>query len=118
MQTHLRTEIVLGALHMAIWQRRPEAVIHYSDEEASVPRGSGACLDLISLWRSGLTWAAPWNAGLLSPHPTSSCYLIHPHRTIITDHKDLPFLIDTRCDWYPAHPATSVREGGMEEFIA
>ena len=32
METHLRTELVLGALNMAIWQRRPEAVIHHSDQ--------------------------------------------------------------------------------------
>ncbi len=31
METHLRTELVLGALNMAIWQRRPEAAIHHSD---------------------------------------------------------------------------------------
>ena len=32
MATHLRTELVLGALDMALWQRRPEAVIHHSDQ--------------------------------------------------------------------------------------
>ena len=32
METHLRTELVFGALNMAIWQRRPEAVIHHSDQ--------------------------------------------------------------------------------------
>jgi putative transposase len=32
METHLRTELVLQALNMAIWQRRPEAVIHHSDQ--------------------------------------------------------------------------------------
>ncbi|ABM61401.1 IS3 family transposase [Halorhodospira halophila] len=31
MAGHMRTEIVLDALEMAIWQRRPEAVIHHSD---------------------------------------------------------------------------------------
>ena len=31
MATHLRTELVLDALNMALWQRRPEAVIHHSD---------------------------------------------------------------------------------------
>jgi putative transposase len=31
MATHLRTELVLGALDMALAQRRPEAVIHHSD---------------------------------------------------------------------------------------
>jgi len=32
MASHLRTELVLDALDMALWQRRPEAVIHHSDQ--------------------------------------------------------------------------------------
>ncbi len=32
MATHLRTELVLDALEMALGQRRPEAVIHHSDQ--------------------------------------------------------------------------------------
>lgn len=32
MATHLRTELVLDALNMAVWQRRPETVIHHSDQ--------------------------------------------------------------------------------------
>jgi putative transposase len=32
MANHLRTELVLDALNMALWQRRPEAVIHHSDQ--------------------------------------------------------------------------------------
>jgi putative transposase len=31
METHLRTELILSALEMALAQRRPEAVIHHSD---------------------------------------------------------------------------------------
>lgn len=31
METHLRTELILAALDMAVTQRRPEAVIHHSD---------------------------------------------------------------------------------------
>ena len=31
METHLRTELIVAALNMAITQRRPEAVIHHSD---------------------------------------------------------------------------------------
>ena len=34
MAHHLRTELVLGALNMAIGQRRPEAVVHHSDQGA------------------------------------------------------------------------------------
>lgn len=32
MATHLRTELVLGALDMALQQRRPDGVIHHSDQ--------------------------------------------------------------------------------------
>ena len=32
MASHLRTELVLEALDMALWQRRPEAVVHHSDQ--------------------------------------------------------------------------------------
>ncbi len=32
MATHSRTELVLEALNMALWRRRPEAVIHHSDQ--------------------------------------------------------------------------------------
>jgi putative transposase len=31
METHLRTELILAALEMALTQRRPESVIHHSD---------------------------------------------------------------------------------------
>jgi putative transposase len=32
MATHLRTELVLQALNLALWQRRPATVIHHSDQ--------------------------------------------------------------------------------------
>ena len=32
MANHLRTELVLDALNMAIWQRRPRGVVHHSDQ--------------------------------------------------------------------------------------
>ena len=32
METHLRTELILAALNMALWQRCPAAVIHHSDQ--------------------------------------------------------------------------------------
>jgi len=32
MATHLRTELVVEALNMALWQRRPSGVIHHSDQ--------------------------------------------------------------------------------------
>ena len=38
MATHLRTELVLEALNMALWQRRPKNVIHHSDQGCQTPR--------------------------------------------------------------------------------
>ena len=32
MATHLRAELVINALNMAIWRRRPEEIIHHSDQ--------------------------------------------------------------------------------------
>ena len=32
MANHLRTELVLEALNMALWQRRPDNVVHHSDQ--------------------------------------------------------------------------------------
>lgn len=32
MATHLRTELVLSALEMALWRRRPQNVVHHSDQ--------------------------------------------------------------------------------------
>lgn len=43
MRTHLRAELVLEALDMAVWQRRPSEVIHHSDQGsqyASIAFGS------------------------------------------------------------------------------
>jgi len=37
MATHLRTELVLQALNLALWQRRPAAVIHHSDQGSQYP---------------------------------------------------------------------------------
>ena len=31
MANHLRTELVLEALNMVLWQRRPDSVVHHSD---------------------------------------------------------------------------------------
>ena len=37
MATHLRTELVLDALNMAIWQRRPRGMVHHSDQGSQYP---------------------------------------------------------------------------------
>jgi putative transposase len=52
MATHLRTELVLDALNMAVAQRRPTTVIHHSDQgcqggfnRSSQPRTGRGCDD-------------------------------------------------------------------------
>jgi putative transposase len=52
MANHLRTERVLDAMEMAVGQRRPNAVIHHSDQAVyvsgirqAVRRGRGSTLD-------------------------------------------------------------------------
>src|SRR6202030_3073571 len=45
METHLRTELVLQALNLSLWQRRPATVIHHSDQGSqytSIAFGSAA----------------------------------------------------------------------------
>ena len=42
MANHVRTELVLAALNMALGQRRPASVIHHSDKAASTPRWPSA----------------------------------------------------------------------------
>ena len=44
MATHLRTELVLEALNMALEQRRPEGVIHHSIKARSTPPSPSACV--------------------------------------------------------------------------
>ena len=44
MATHLQSELVLSALNMALYQRRPEDVIHHSDQ--------GAQYTSIALWKA------------------------------------------------------------------
>ena len=38
MATHLQSELVLSALNMALWQCRPQNVIHHSDQGRNIPR--------------------------------------------------------------------------------
>ena len=63
MATHLRTELVLDALDMALWQRRPEAVIHHSDQgtqpelnRSSQRSSGGGCDDGIEATALGSIW--------------------------------------------------------------
>ena len=74
MEPHLRTELVLKALDMALWQRRPQKVIHHSDHggqytslafgqrcrEAGVRLSMGSvgdCLTMPCVRASSLLWS-------------------------------------------------------------
>ncbi len=69
--THLRTQLVLDALNMALWQRRPREVIHDSDqgtqytslafgqrcrEAGVVPRRGQSATPMTTLWRRIRSW--------------------------------------------------------------
>ena len=63
MANHLRTRLVLDALDMALWQRRPDGVIHHSDSEyAGAPPPD----------RSGIATTTPC-ARASSPPSNGSC---------------------------------------------
>jgi transposase InsO family protein len=75
METHLRTELVLKAINMALGQRRPAAVIHHSDHgsQGGFKRSSqhlhrGNCDDyskapLGSIWASSVAIAGTASGG-------------------------------------------------------
>ncbi len=46
MANHLRTRLVLDALEMALWQRRPDGVVHHSDQgsQGGFKRSSQHCV--------------------------------------------------------------------------
>ena len=62
MESHLRTELVLQALNMALYLRRPQGVIHHSDQgiqSQPTPSASGAVSGvsgrLWGLWAIAMT---------------------------------------------------------------
>lgn len=79
MATHLRAELVRDALDMALWQRRPQGVIHHSDQAASTRpsiSGSAAARPVCGLpwdrWATAMT--TPWPRAF-SPRWNSSCWI-------------------------------------------
>jgi putative transposase len=74
MANYLRTELVLDALEMAIGQRRPEGVIHHSDQgsQGGFKRSSqhddeGGCDD-----HSKAAIGAIWKGAIAVPRSTAS----------------------------------------------
>ena len=87
MANHLRTRLVLDALDMVLWQRRPDGVIHHSDQgsqyttiacgdrcrDAGVrpsTRSVGDCHDMRCVRASSRHWNASFSTGVgFAPTP-------------------------------------------------
>jgi len=104
MAGHLRTELVLQALNMAIWQRRPEDVIHHSDQGSqytSVAFGS-RCRELGVRPSMGSVGDAYDNALCESFFATLECELID--RSVFRNRIDARLAIfDFIEGWYNPH---------------
>jgi len=82
MANHLRTELVLEALNMAVWQRRPADVVHHSDQGCqytSIEFGS-RCRDAGVRPSMGSVGDAYDNAMCESFFATLECELLDRHR--------------------------------------
>jgi putative transposase len=82
MATHLRTELVLDALNMALAQRRPASVIHHSDQGCqytSIAFGR-RCGERGVRPSTGSVGDAYDNAMCESPFATLECELLDRHR--------------------------------------
>jgi len=82
MANHLRTELVLEALNMAVWQRRPDDVIHHSDQGCqytSIAFGS-RCREAGVRPSMGSVGDAYDNAMCESFFATLECELLDRHR--------------------------------------
>lgn len=104
MAGHLRTELVMQALNMAIWQRRPEGVIHHSDQGSqytSVAFGS-RCRELGVRPSMGSVGDAYDNALCESFFATLECELID--RSVFRNRIDARLAIfDFIEGWYNPH---------------
>ena len=77
MANHLRTRLVLDALDMALWRRRPDGVIHHSARDRSTPRSPSASAAATPACarppdRSGIATTTPC-AKASSPPSNGSC---------------------------------------------
>ena len=82
MATHLRTQLVLGALDMAIWQRRPRGVVHHSDQGSQYPSIAFGvrCQEADVRPSTGTVGDAYDNALCESFFATLECELLDRHR--------------------------------------
>lgn len=104
MATHLRTELVLDALNMAIEQRRPDQVIHHSDQGSqytSIAFGA-RCREQGVRPSTGSVGDCYDNALCESFFATLECELLDRHR-YRTPAEAKPAVFDFIEGWYNPH---------------
>ena len=114
---HLRTELVLNALDMAVGQRRPGSVIHHS-EVVSTRRWPSVNAAANGAWhrrwaRSGIVTTTPWRrassplwSASCSTEPGSMIIAKHRARSSSSSKDGITRTVVTR-DWAITHPWTS-----------
>jgi putative transposase len=82
MASHLRTELVLDALEMAVWRRKPAGLVHHSDRGVGYTALSlGKRLEEVGIFPSmGRAGSALDNAISESLVSTLKCELVHRRR--------------------------------------
>jgi putative transposase len=104
METHLRTELVLAALNMAIDQRRPQGVIHHSDQgcQYTAIGFGGRCREAGIRPSMGSVGDCYDNALCESFFATLECELLD-RVTLRTPHEARIAVFDFIEGWYNAH---------------
>ena len=129
MANHLRTELILEALNMAIFRRRPEDVIHHSDQGCqytSIAFGA-RCREAGVRPSMGSTGDCFDNAMCESFFATLECELLAKHR-FHSQAQAMPIVFEFIEGWYNTHRRHSAlgqiapieferrREAGSETF--
>jgi putative transposase len=104
MATHLKTELVLAALHMAVSQRRPQRVIHHSDRgcQYTALAFGQRCHELGVVPSRGAVGSAYDNAMVESFFATLECELID--RRVFRSHTEARMALFRFIEgWYNPH---------------
>jgi putative transposase len=104
MATHLKTELVLAALHMAVTQRRPQGVIHHSDRgcQYTALAFGQRCQELGVVPSRGAVGSAYDNAMVESFFATLECELID--RRVFRSHTEARLALFRFIEgWYNPH---------------
>jgi putative transposase len=104
METHLRTELALEALDLALWQRRPDEIIHHSDQAPSTPRSSSARVaakpECVRRWARSAIASTTRCAKASLPRSNASC---SPRRRFKTPAEARMAVFEFIEGWYNPH---------------